>query len=66
MPQNLKPARGVKSYSLERRVGELERERARLEEEVLQLKAAVDIWTEVFRQTAGGGKPPTFGGLEAN
>ena len=35
-----------------RRIVELTRERFRLEEEVLQLQAAVHIWTEVAAQTA--------------
>jgi hypothetical protein len=35
---------------LSRRIGELKRERAELEEEVLQLRAAVQIWTAVRRQ----------------
>jgi hypothetical protein len=42
---------------LARRIGELKRERAELEEEVLQLRAAVQIWTAVRRQvmsTAAG------------
>jgi hypothetical protein len=42
---------------LSRRIGELKRERAELEEEVLQLRAAVQIWTAVHRQimaTAAG------------
>jgi hypothetical protein len=33
------------------RIGALKRERAELEEEVLQLRAAVMIWTAVCRQT---------------
>jgi hypothetical protein len=36
---------------LAHRIGDLRRERAELEEEVLQLRAAVEIWTEVHRQT---------------
>ena len=36
---------------LSHRIGDLKRERAELEEEVLQLRAAVQIWTEVHRQT---------------
>jgi hypothetical protein len=35
---------------LSRRIGDLKRERAQLEEEVLQLRAAVQIWTAVRRQ----------------
>jgi hypothetical protein len=35
---------------LSHRIGELKRERAELEEEVLQLRAAVQIWTAVRRQ----------------
>jgi methylmalonyl-CoA mutase N-terminal domain/subunit len=38
-------------HPLSRRIGDLKRERAELEEEVLQLRAAVQIWTEVCRQT---------------
>ncbi len=34
---------------LSRRIGDLKRERAELEEEVLQLRAAVQIWTAVRR-----------------
>jgi predicted nucleic acid-binding Zn-ribbon protein len=34
-----------------RRIGNLKRERAELEEEVLQLRAAVQIWAAVCRQT---------------
>jgi hypothetical protein len=41
----LKPSRS--SESVKRRLDKLKRERARLEEEVLQLRAAVHIWTEV-------------------
>ncbi|HEY1338569.1 MAG TPA: hypothetical protein VGF59_13725 [Bryobacteraceae bacterium] len=37
---------------LPRRISELKRERARLEEEILQLRAAVKIWTEVCEQIA--------------
>ena len=36
---------------LSRRIGELKRERAELEEEVRQLRAAVQIWTAVRCQT---------------
>ena len=32
-------------------LGALERERARLQEEVLQLRAAVHIWKDVYRHT---------------
>ena len=35
-----------------RRIVELMRERAKLEEEVLQLRVAVQIWTAVAEQTA--------------
>jgi hypothetical protein len=41
---------------LTQRIGELKRERAELEEEILQLRAAVRIWSAVRRQmmaTAG-------------
>jgi hypothetical protein len=40
---------------LPRRIGDLKRERAELEEEVLQLRAAVQIWTAVCRQTMAVG-----------
>ena len=43
----------------------LERERARLEEEVLQLKAAVSIWTEVFRQSVNQPGEAQPGEIEA-
>ena len=47
-----KPTRTSAPYGpLSRRVGDLKRERAELEEEVLQLRAAVQIWNEVCRQT---------------
>jgi hypothetical protein len=46
------------------RVDDLQRERARLEEEVLQLKAAVRIWSEVYRQTTGGSKTAPPVGME--
>jgi|SRR5271157_1539586 len=36
---------------LSRRIGDLKRERAELQDEVLQLRAAVQIWTEVWRRT---------------
>jgi len=52
MSQKSKPTRTSTHYDpLARRVGDLKRERAELEEEVLQLRAAVQIWTEVCRQT---------------
>jgi hypothetical protein len=44
---------------LPRRIGDLKRERAELEEEIRQLRAAAQIWTEVYRQavsTAAGSK----------
>jgi hypothetical protein len=43
--------------ALIRRIGELRAERDRLEEEVLQLRAAVVIWTEVVRRTASPPDP---------
>jgi len=46
------------------RIGELERERARLQEEVLQLRAAVNIWTEVFRQSTHETKELPSDGME--
>lgn len=39
--------------SFEGALGVLERERARLQEEILQLRAAVHIWEDVYRQTVG-------------
>ena len=48
---------------LSRRIGLLKRECARLEEEVLQLKAAVHIWTEACRHTmdpVGGTLPKSL------
>jgi len=58
MAKNSEPDRNSSTHSdpLSRRIGELKRERAELEEEVLQLRAAVQIWTAVRRQimaTAG-------------
>jgi hypothetical protein len=53
MSNNSKPARTSSTHydPLSRRIGDLKRERAELEEEVLQLRAAVQIWTAVYRQT---------------
>jgi hypothetical protein len=53
MAKNPGPARTSSTYydPLSRRIGELKRERAELEEEVLQLRAAVQIWTAVRLQT---------------
>ncbi len=48
--------RSRNALPLVRKIGALRRERAELEEEVVQLKAAVNIWAEVCRQTAAGGK----------
>ncbi len=60
MPSNSKPRRQArKGTPLARRIGALKRERAQLEEEVLQLKAAVNIWTEVCRQTVTVAKSET-------
>lgn len=49
---------------LTRKIGRLKRERAQLEEEVLQLRAAVNIWSEVCRHTMAsvGTNPNQFGG----
>jgi hypothetical protein len=44
---------------LARQICDLRRERAQLEEEVLQLRAAVNIWAEVCRQTVSGRKGPS-------
>jgi methylmalonyl-CoA mutase N-terminal domain/subunit len=41
-----------------RRIGKLKRERAELEEEVLQLRAAVKIWTAVCDQAMSRGEDP--------
>jgi hypothetical protein len=49
---------------LSRRVGDLERERARLEEEVHQLRAAIHIWTEVFQHSLAELKGSPAIGLE--
>jgi hypothetical protein len=52
MANNSEPTRTSATHydPLSRRIGELKRERAELEEEVLQLRAAVQIWTAVRRQ----------------
>jgi hypothetical protein len=52
MSKNSSPTGTLKHNDpLSRRIGDLKRERAELEEEILQLRAAVQIWTEVYRQT---------------
>jgi methylmalonyl-CoA mutase N-terminal domain/subunit len=52
MSKNSKPPRTSTSVEpLSRRIVDLKRERAELEEEILQLRAAVQIWAEVYRQT---------------
>jgi hypothetical protein len=43
--------RGQDKTAFASRIADLKRQRAELEEEILQLKAAVDVWTEVCRQT---------------
>ena len=57
MPENSRLTRtSHRSESLWRRVADLKRERAELEEEVLQLRAAAQVWTEICRRvmyTAG-------------
>ena len=54
-----KPTRTSTHYDpLSRRIGALKRERAKLEEEVLQLRAAVQIWTAVCRQTMASATNP--------
>jgi hypothetical protein len=62
MSKNSKPTRTpTRLDPLARRIVDLKRERAELEEEILQLRAAVQIWAEVYRQTmhtAAG--PETF------
>jgi len=61
MSKTSKPVRTSAHYEdpLSRRIGALKRERAELEEEVMQLKAAVEIWTAVCRhrmaEAAGSG-----------
>jgi len=47
----------IESEPLARRIRDLKRERAKLEQEILQLRAAVQVWTEVCRQrvAAAGG-----------
>jgi hypothetical protein len=48
--------------SLPRSICDLRRERAELEEEVLQLRAAVQIWTAVCHRTlAAAAGPATLG-----
>jgi methylmalonyl-CoA mutase N-terminal domain/subunit len=50
--------KGVASEdSLVRRISRLRAERERLEEEIVQLRAAVLIWTEVVRRTATPPEP---------
>lgn len=53
MAKNSKSTRTSSTHYdlLPRRIGDLKRERAELEEEVLQLRAAVKIWTAVRHQT---------------
>jgi hypothetical protein len=48
MSKNPRPTRTLARYDpLPRRIGDLTQERAKLEEEILQLRAALQIWTEV-------------------
>jgi hypothetical protein len=50
--------KGVASEdSLARRISRLRAEREQLEEEIVQLRAAVLIWTEVVRRTANLPEP---------
>ena len=70
-PDNYKPPRNVGPSRITRRrppfVGRLtalELERARLEEEVRQLKAAANIWAEVCRQNRNEEKEPLSGSME--
>jgi hypothetical protein len=52
MAKSSKPTRTSTHYDpLSRRIGDLKRELAELEEEIRQLRAAAQIWTEVYRQT---------------
>jgi len=51
MPELLPNETPLRFDSLARRIDHLKRERAALEEDIVQLKAAVEVWTEVYRQT---------------
>jgi hypothetical protein len=52
MAKNFRPTGTSPHHDLlSRRIGDLKRERAELEEEIRQLRAAAKIWTEVYRQT---------------
>jgi hypothetical protein len=51
MSKTSKPFRTSAKSPLAERIGALKQERAQLEEEVLQLRAAVQIWTAICRQT---------------
>jgi len=46
-----KPVKASAKDPLAERIGALKQEMAQLEEEVLQLRAAVQIWTAICRQT---------------
>jgi len=53
MCSSRRTVKGVASEnSLARRINRLQAEREQLEEEIVQLRAAVLIWTEVVRRTA--------------
>jgi len=51
MPELLPNENPLRFDTLTRRINHLKRERAALEEDIAQLKAAVEVWTEVYRQT---------------
>jgi hypothetical protein len=56
MAKNSKPTRTSAAYHppLSRQVDALKRARVELEEEIVQLRLALRIWTEVHRQTTSG------------
>ena len=56
IPQTSKAKTTRQFQPLTRRIVDLKRERAKLEEEVLQLRAAVRIWAEVCQQTRAAAK----------
>ena len=62
--KNTRTPRTFAGVPLPRTLGELRRERAVLEEEVLQLRAAVLIWKDVSRQTFASLRPGEAEGAE--
>ena len=54
------PRTSSEDHPLVRRIAQLKRERDQLEEEVQQLRAAIRIWTEVWRHTMQTGEPATM------